>query len=362
MKKFLLLIAMIASGIAVLAQSPTIVTPAATCTVFRNFNASDEGFSSPSIYSSAEDVSFFWNAGAGAEIENSGLTVRNGSLISPVYIQSINGSVMVGFSYFAPLGTEFRIRVISGASSPPLEILANTANGPVYTPLAGTSGNVCLLLTDADLIIGREIRFEFTFRMNQPGIVLFDNLSLTVSGGPLPVTFQGFVARKNADETITLLWDVGTEANVRGYYIESSTNGTSFTNAGYIPASGKKIYSFNYPGKLLQTTFFRVRNVDVDGSGKYTPVIKVYAREQTNDRIQIYPVPANDQVTIQHNKSSEKARITLVDPAGKILQQVIVAANTLQTQLHIHTLSPGVYFVRYDGGDGTVQSARLIKN
>ncbi len=362
MKKFLLLIAVLASGISVLAQSQTIVTPAATCTVFRNFNASDEGFSSPSIYSSAEDVSFFWNAGAGAEIENSGLSVRNASLISPTYVQSINGSVTVGFSYFAPPGTEFRIRVISGATSPPLEVLANTANGPVYTPLTGTSGNVCLLLTDADLTIGREIRFEFTFRMTQPGIVLFDNLSLTVSGGPLPVTFQGFVARKNANETITLLWDVGTEVNVQGYYIESSTDGTNFSHAGYIAASGKKIYSFDYPGKLLQTTFFRVRNIDFDGRGKYTPVIKVYAKGQTDGRIQIYPVPANDQVTIQHNKSSEKARITLFNPEGKTLQQVIVSPNTLQTQLHIHTLSPGVYFVRYDDGDGAVQSARLIKN
>jgi len=362
MKKFLLSAIMIASGIVAIAQFPTIVTTATNCPVFRNFNTSDEGFSSPSIYSSAEDVSFFWNAGAGAEIENSGLAVRNGSLISPTYIQAEAGVVTVGFSYSAPVGTEFRIRVISGATSPPLEILATTANGPVYTAFAGTSGNICLLLTDGDLTIGRAIRFEFTFRNNQPGIVLFDNLALSVAGGPLPVTFEGFVARKNTDATITLLWDVGTEVNVQGYYVESSTNGADFTNAGYVTASGKDIYSFNYQGKMVQTMFFRVKNVDFDGRSKYTPIIKIYANSQPDAQVQIYPVPATDQVTIQHKKAPENSLISLVSPDGKVMQQKVVIPNTMQTQLNISTLTRGIYIVKYDDGNGNVQSAKLIKN
>jgi len=362
MKKVLLIAMMIAPGLAAMAQAPTVVTTATNCTVFRNFSTSDEGFSSPSIYSSAEDVSFYWNSGAGAEIENSGLTVRNGSLISPVYVQNIAGQVTVGFAYFAPAGTEFRIRVISAASQPPLEVLATTANGPVYTPLSGTSGNICLLLTDADLTIGREIRFEFTFRATQPGIILFDNLSLTVSSGPLPVFFEGFVARKNTDGTIKLLWDVAAEINVKGYYVESSTNGVDFVNAGYVAASGKDIYNTDYTGKILQTMFFRIKSVDFDGKSKYTAVIKVYSKDQANAPIQIYPLPATDQVIIQHSKSSENSVIILLSPDGKILQQKVAVANTLQTQLNISTLTSGLYIVRYDDGNGNIQTAKIVKN
>ena len=362
MKKFLLIAIMIASGIAVIAQAPTVVTTATNCTVFRNFNTSDEGFSSPSIYSSAEDVSFFWNAGAGAEIESSGLTARSGSLISPVYALSLEGRVTVGFRYVVPNNTEFRIRVISAASSPPLEVLATTANGPIYTALPGTSGNICLLLTDPDLTIGREVRFEFTFRANTLGNILFDDLALTVVGGPLPVIFEGFVARKNTDGTIKLLWDVGTELNVKGYYVESSTNGVDFTNAGYVTASGKDIYNFDYMSKPLQTMFFRVKSVDFDGRSKYTPIIKVYVKDEANAAIQIYPVPARDVVTIQHSKSSEKSTITLISPDGKVIQQVIAMPNTLQTQLNINTLNSGLYMVRYDDGQGNVQITKLVKN
>jgi len=362
MKKSLLIVIMITTGIVAIAQSPTFVTTASNCSVFRNFNTSDEGFSSPSIYSSAEDVSFFWNAGAGAEIENSGLAIRSGSLISPTYILNIAGQITIGFRYAAPANTGYRIRVISGATSPPLEVLATTANGPVYTPLPDTAGNICLLLTDADLTIGREVRFEFTFRAVQPGDILFDDLALTVAGGPLPVTFEGFTSRRNTDGTIKLLWDVATEINVKGYYVESSTNGVDFTNAGYVTASGKDIYSFDIAAKLLQTTFFRVRNVDFDGKSKYTPIIRVYAKEQTDSHIQVYPVPATDQVTVQHSKSSEKATVTLISPDGKILQQKVAVANTLQTQLNINTLASGLYIVRYDDGNGDVQTAKIIKN
>ncbi len=108
--------------------------------------------------------------------------------------------------------------------------------------------------------------------------------------------------------------------------------------------------------------FFRVKSVDFDGKFKYTPVIKVYAKEQANAPIQIYPVPATEQVTIQHSKSPEKATITLISPDGKILQQKVAVTNTLQTQLNISTLGSGLYIVRYDDGVGNIQIGKIIKN
>ncbi len=362
MKKYLLLSVIIISGFAASAQSPTIVTPATNCFPFHNFNTTNEGFSSPSIYSDGNDVSFNWIAGDGIELETSGLSVRNASLISPVYLQVINGSSTIGFRYVATTTTEYRIRIISGASVPPLEILATTANGPVWTLLApDIAGTVCLLLTDADLTPGKLVRMEFTFRMTVPGNVTFDDFATAVQASPLPVTFEGFVARNNMDGTLKLLWNVGQELNVQGYYLETSTNGINFTNAGYVTATGKAIYSLDYP-KLKQTMYFRVRNVDIDGRSKYSATIKIYAKEQTDAQIQIYPMPASDQVTIQHKQSTENSMITLYSLDGRILQQVRATPFTLQTQLNIQNLANGVYIIRYDDGRADVQSAKLIKN
>ena len=362
MKKFLLSAITIVSGIVATAQFPTTVTPASNCTVFRNFNTSDEGFSSPSIYSDGNDVSFFWNATAGAEIENSGLNGRSASLISPLYVQSEPGRVTLGFKYVAPNNTDYRVRIISGVIGTPLEILATTANGPVFTPLPNNAGNICILIQDADLVVGQQIRFEFTFKTNNPGNILFDDLALSVAGGPLPVTFEGFVARKNNDGTVKLLWNVGEEVNVKGYTVESSTNGVDFTEAGYVTASGKSVYTLDYASKLVQTMFFRVKNIDFDGKTKYSGIIKVYSREQATANIQVYPVPATSQVTIQHNKAPEHTMITLLSPDGKVIQRVNASANTLQTQLNSANLTKGVYIVKYDDGSGQVQSVKMIKN
>ena len=365
MKKFLLSAFTLVSALAASAQFPTTSTNVTNCSVFRNFNTTDEGFSSPSIYSDANDVSFFWNQTLGAEVENSGLNGRTGSLISPIFSLAETGQTTIGFRYEAPVGTEYRIRIITAASNPPLEILATTANGPVYTGLVGNAGNICVRLNDQDLVAGQQVRFEFTFRVpngNATQRVLFDDLSLGVQGGPLPVTFEGFVARKLDNGGTKLLWNVSNEINVQGYHVERSTNGTNFQSVGYVSATGSKVYSMDYADKITGTVYFRIRNVDFDGKTKYSAIIKLFGKETVLNSIQIYPQPAAEQVTIQHNKATEKAVFTLYSADGKIIMQKLAMPNTLQTQLNISGLNSGLYMLRFDDGNGKIQSKSIIKN
>lgn len=365
MKKFLLSAFTCLMAIATFAQSPTTSTNVNNCSVFRNFNLTDEGFSSPSIYSDDSDVSFFWNSTLGAEIENSGLNGRTGSLISPVFLLSETGQTTIGFKYEAPVGTKYRIRIITAVSNPPLEILATTANGSVFTDLPSTTGNLCVRLTDQDLMPGQQVRFEFTFIVkngHQNERVLFDDLAIAVQGGPLPVTFEGFVARKMDDGGTKLLWNVGQETNVKGYYVESSTNGNDFKTVGYVSATGKNIYSLMYADKISGTVYFRVRNIDFDEKSKYSPIIKVYGKENGLSNLEVYPMPARDVVTIQHNRSTEKATITLYSVEGKIILQRLVVPNTLQTQINVTGTRAGMYMLRYDDGEGKVESKTFIKN
>jgi hypothetical protein len=365
MKKFLLSAFVCLTFISASAQSPTTSTNVTGCSVFRNFNTSNEGFSSPSIYSDANDVSYFWNSTLGAEIENSGLNGRTGSLISPVYTLAETGQTTIGFKYEAPAGTEYRIRIITAASNPPLEILATTANGSIFTALPNTSGNLCVRLTDQDLVAGQQIRFEFTFRVmkgHSDERVLFDDLSIAVAGGALPVTFEGFVARRMDDGTTKLLWNVGHEVNVKGYYVETSSNGINFKNIGYVNATGKTVYSLNYLDKISGTMYFRIKNVDFDGKAKYSAIIKLYNKETVLDNLQVYPQPAFEQVTVQHNKATEKAVFTLYRADGKIILQKMAMPSTQQTQLNISNLNSGLYMLRYDDGTGKVQTKSLIKN
>jgi Secretion system C-terminal sorting domain len=344
------------------AQNPTTVLVSSDCNFIRNFNATDEGFSSPSIYSSDANVSFYWNAGAGALVESSGLVSREASLISPIFLNTLSGQTVVGFYYSAPAGTQYRIRIITSVINPPLEILATTANGPVWSPLPSTSGSLCLLLLDADLTPGSGLRYEVSFRANQATDILFDNFAINSTNSPLPVTFLGFVARKNDNGTTKLLWNVGEELNVNSYVAERSLNGTDFTAVGTVAAGGKATYTLEDNQVMTETRFYRVKNVDADGRSKYTPIIKVTGKDRATGQIQLYPMPANDQVYVQHDKAPAKVNITIYNLEGRMIQQVQAIPNTYQTSLNISKLMSGMYMIKYDDGKGDIQSAKLIKN
>jgi len=374
MKKFLLSLALVSALLSAQAQSPTTSTPAANCTVFRNFDAFNEDFSTPSIYSKDDDVSLFYNQAQGALVENSGLTgPRAGSLISPAYINSLDNEVTVGFAYEAPIGTEYRIRVVSGLANPPLEIIATTANGPVYTPLPFTagalfaSGSICVRLQDLDLDANALIRFEVTYRyQGAPGAgarpFLFDNVSLTVVGGPVPVDFRGFLAKSQADGSTKLLWDVANEINFKGYEVESSVDGKNFTKIGYVQGENKNVYSFTYSDKISGTRFFRIKSLDLDNSFKLSSIIKVKGTDERTTTIQLYPVPAVSHVFVQHDKVTNNAMISLLSIDGKVIKQVRPVSNSFQTQLNVGELNGGVYFVRYDNGEGSVETIKMVKN
>lgn len=363
MKKFLLSAIIFAIASASFAQTATTVTNSNSCFVTNNFNASSGGFSSPSIYSNADDVSFYWNQVAGEQIETSGLSTRSGSIISPIYNLTNAGSVNVGFKYITPLLGSYRIRIISAVTSLPLEILATTANGPVYTDFPSTSGTICLLMSDANLTLGRSVRFEFTYKASQLGNMHFDDFYASAAvNGPLAVTFEGFTARKNTDGSVKLLWNVGQEVNVNGYYPESSIDGINFTSIGFVTAVNKTIYDLDYTGKLPQIIYFRVRNLDIDGKSKYSAIIRVNSKEQANKSILLYPLPATNMVIVEHPSSVERASISLYSLQGNLLQQINIDPLTLQTQVNLNKLTKGIYIVKYITASGLTQNAKLIKN
>jgi Secretion system C-terminal sorting domain len=362
MKKFYsFLVVAICISVFSFAQSPTSVFVSSDCNFIRNFDSTDEGFSSPSIYSDDNDVSFFWNSTSGSLVESSGLGIRQGSLISPVFLNTLSGQTVVGFTYSAPVGTEYRIRIISGLIGTPLEILATTANGPNWTALPSTSGSLCLLLVDADLTVGQGLRYEFSFRAIQTQNIVFDNFAINSANSPLPVTFLGFVARKNDNGSTNLLWDVGEEVNVNSYTVERSLDGSHFTSIGNVTATGRSTYNLeDNQTAAIETRYYRVRNNDADGRSKYTGIIKVLGQKGSG-QIQLYPVPATDELYVQHNKTPISANISIYSLEGRLLKQVQAVPNSFQTYVNISSLKQGVYVVKYEDDQGSVQSAKLIK-
>jgi hypothetical protein len=296
-------------------------------------------------------------------VEISGLTTRSASMISGIYINNqLSGGLDIGFKYQVCQNAEYRIRVIKidcicvGGDN----IIATTANGPEWTKFPANSGQLCLRLNDADIIQGQRVRFEISIRNNGKCDFVIDDFSLgEISAAPLPVTFLGVVAKKE-NNAIKVSWDVAEEINVKGYQVERSEDGTNYTVAGFVNAQSKPAYSFldNQVGE--GTFYYRIRNLDFDNQSKTSNVVKVINNKKAST-IKIFPVPAQKQVTLQHDKANAQTQITLATIDGRALKQITLVPGAYQTTIDLSGLIAGIYMIRWNDGNGQTETLKLIK-
>lgn len=64
--------------------------------------------------------------------------------------------------------------------------------------------------------------------------------STDLTNAPLPLNFLGISAQRQSDGSRLISWDVAQELNVKNYIVERSTDGTSYTDAGAVVATGSQ--------------------------------------------------------------------------------------------------------------------------
>jgi hypothetical protein len=353
----------LASTTFISAQSPTTVAPSSSCQVLEDFDFTPGGFRSPSIFTESNYTQFNWDSTNGYWIETSGLATRNGSMISPVYInQQPSGGIDLGFKYKVCAGAEYRIRILSVECTciGGYDIVATTSNGPVWTAFPDVDGRLCIRLNDMDIYQGQKFRVEISVRNTNACDWIIDDFSLGGDEGAiiLPVTFMGITAKKE-NSSVRVLWDVADEVDVIGYDVERSTNGIDFTKIGFVNAHGKPAYTFTDNTPSSATSYYRVRNIDIDGKFKYSSIVKLTARGSSTV-VRAFPVPARNNVTVQHEKMAT-GRITLTTVDGRVVRQITPGSTAIQTNLDLSGIAPGVYMVRVDDGNGNTESIKVVK-
>jgi hypothetical protein len=178
--------------------------------------------------------------------------------------------------------------------------------------------------------------------------------------GPLPVTlssFEGF-AGENGNK---LSWTTSSEINNKGFEIEKSENAESFEKIGFVAGRGnsqKRIqYSFFDNQISGAKTFYRLKQIDIDGKSSYSQIITV-----GSDRIEISvsPNPFNNTISLQSNQLNRAITAEVIDITGKTKISIQGEVNE-KVEIDTQHLSKGVYFIRIQDGE-TTQTKRIIKN
>jgi len=184
-----------------------------------------------------------------------------------------------------------------------------------------------------------------------------------VKGEVLAVNWLSFSVQKKDAHAVLLSWSTQNEVNNDRFEIERSADGISFTKTGSIKAmqtNGTKQYSFMDNLALNGTNYYRIKQVDKDGSYQYSSVQQIDIAAIAK-RWNLFPNPAKNNTTLYALNSYNKATIAVHDLSGKTVYQSTINNIVAGQQLTIplQRLTKGVYVVKIITGDA-VDTQKLV--
>ncbi|WP_343633098.1 T9SS type A sorting domain-containing protein [Fluviicola sp.] len=173
---------------------------------------------------------------------------------------------------------------------------------------------------------------------------------------PLPVGLTNF--RVENSETVSLiLWETESEENSDYFIVERSQGGSDFTAIGMADAKGnsdhRQFYQFTDTDPLPETSYYRLKMVDLNGSSRYSSVI---SSKRSGYSIQIVPNP-NDG-SFQVIGLSGINSLELSDLHGKVLETKETDDGVISFHLKE---KPGVYVLRINNSKKTEVMRVVVK-
>jgi photosystem II stability/assembly factor-like uncharacterized protein len=201
------------------------------------------------------------------------------------------------------------------------------------------------------------------------GSQYFSNVVQKYIGPPLivPVELTSFTALINGKEVI-LNWSTATEINNQGFEIQRSTEGKEFFTVGFVNGHGTTTeqQNYSYADRNLDggKYFYRLKQVDFDGSYEYSDVVEIEITSPIEFTLeQNYPNPFNPTTTIGfsiQNKSNVKIKVlnSIGEEVAVILNEE-KEAGIHQVEFNAANLPSGVYFYQIKAGS-FVETKKMV--
>jgi len=230
---------------------------------------------------------------------------------------------------------------IGSTAASDLRLLVDTDNDGVFsdeTPIAGATslgGNIYQFA--GVTAIANNLRFTL-------GTI---NRTLT----PLPIELINFTAKEVNNDRVKLAWKTATEINNAYFTIERSTNANDWEIVKSVDGAGNSSTTLNYTTTdnepYTGISYYRLKQTDFDGNFSYSDIRSVHINELVKSTIEIYPNPANNQITLIGNKNDLKSIIIYNVVGQNVTNQTIQKKiNTSKMEIDISKLSGGTYYVK----------------
>ncbi len=178
-----------------------------------------------------------------------------------------------------------------------------------------------------------------------------------------PVELSSFIVNIIDGKTL-LEWTTASELNNQGFDIEISYDNQSYNKIGYVPGFGTSAelhnYSFNVEQKLSEKNYFRLKQIDFDGTYEYSPVVELNSISPSEFYLeQNHPNPFNPSTSIQFSLPVESnVKILLFNMLGEKIKEITAqqfSAGKHTIEFFAGDLSSGTYLyqIKAEGSNGT---------
>ena len=232
--------------------------------------------------------------------------------------------------------TGFNLRTLPPASQGAVYLSDKPATANIWVPINLANA---LSFQPAASYVGNAV---FTYTATNDRNLTGTAASFTVPvANPLAVELVQFDATaQNLDALLT--WRTASEKNSDYFAIERSADAAQFMEVGMVRSQGAAAsYQFIDKGvgsTLAGTVYYRLREMDLDGTATYSPVQAVVFGASSPE-MQLYPNPAVNELRMRLPVAG--ARLTVYSATG----QVVLEANTETKEglIDISSLPTGVY-------------------
>lgn len=203
---------------------------------------------------------------------------------------------------------------------------------------------------------GSSLTLTITFALDQNDEdIAIDNIFIQDNFVAAPVTLINLAATANKKD-VTLDWSTADEVDSDFFAVErSGDNGINFREIGRLRAQGASTENTDYTyvdrTPLAGTSYYRLRQVDFDGSEEYFGPLAV-SMDLTTPTLS--PNPARHSLRLN---TSGTATAQLFTTSGRLLREIPTASFT---NIDVSDLPSGVYFLRVSNNE-EFNTLRFVK-
>lgn len=183
---------------------------------------------------------------------------------------------------------------------------------------------------------------------------------------PLPVELLYFEAHKTKQQQVRLNWETASEINNDYFEIQrlqlnqNANDPTAWQVLGIVKGQGTSLEKYAYTwldkNPFLGNNYYRLRQVDVDGTFAYSRIIHLSFKGAAI-AISIYPNPVGEVLYYQGASENEIESIELLDVEGQLLWK----STVIDGELRLSNLPQGQYLLQLKQTNSSTITKTFIK-